>query len=244
MYFIAILWTICISRRFVFAETAIKEDISNFAISGWWSDCIYESDDSCAGNYTEISSPISLDPTGNTCYVNPFVDPSSSTKNVVFWLGPPGTDVMNDTLGILLYTLRVSEDADMPTNCTDDGACSCESLKDLRSPWRNTSTCNGGCSATPADNLGDLDDACAVLYKESAINAFFNDTIVTCSIQGSLVDLSSASPSASPTNSEQPSSGGVAMRRGSCWLSTWYGVRACITSLLLLLELLLCSTLL
>jgi hypothetical protein len=229
MFSIAILLTVLISSHFIFAENATTEDISNLAISGWWSDCIYESEDSCAGNYTENSSPIPLDPTGNTCYANPYVDAFSSTRNVVFWLGPPGTDVMNDTLGILLYTLHVTNDADMPRNCTDDGACSCESLEDLRSPWRNTSTCNAGCSAIPADNLVDLNETCAVLFKASAINAFFNDTIVTCSIQGSLVDLSGENPSASPTSDEQPTSHGTMRKRG--WLSTWFVVIAYITSL-------------
>lgn len=207
------------------AEKATSEDIENLALTGWWSDCIFENEDSCAGNYTEISSPIPLDPTGNTCYVNPYVNPTSSTSEVIFWLGPAGSDVMNGTLGILLYTMRVENEDDLPTNCTSGGACSCESLEELRNPWRTTSTCSGGCSATPADDLGKLNETCAVLYKESVINQFFNDTIVTCSIQGTLLDLSTASPSMAPSAGDESTSGGVIRRGGLS--SSWFGLVGC-----------------
>lgn len=193
--------------QFSNAQNATAQDIASLSISGWWSDCDYNADTACTGNYKEYP-PVPLDPTGNTCYVNPHVSPASSTKNVVFWLGPEGltaTTSSDASTGIYLYVLRVPDDSveeHLPTNCTESGACSCESVDSLRAPWRTTSSCIGGCSVTPADNLVRLDETCAVLYKESVINAFFNDTIVTCAIQGTLIDTSSSSsstPTAAPT---------------------------------------------
>jgi len=220
------------------AQSVTAEEIASLSISGWWSDCDYSAENSCAGNYTEIElTP--LDPSGNTCYVNPHVDATSSTKNVVFWLGPAGSDVANATDGILLYVLRV-DDADvetyLPTNCTDSGSCSCDSVDPLRDPWRTLSTCSGECSATQADDLALFENDCAVLYKESVINPFFNDTIVTCAIQGSLIDTSSSTPSSSPVPSagEELTSGGGSLMKVSLSAS-WLGFAACIAFLALFL---------
>lgn len=197
------------SSLFVHCQNVTAEEIAMLSITGWYSDCDYDAETSCAGNYSSDYDPIPLDPTGNTCYVNPFVHPTSTTKNVVFWLGPSGgtendANVSETSAGIYLYVLRVEDDSVdefLPTNCTESGVCSCDSLETLRDPWRTTGDCSGGCSVTPADDLGLLDGDCAVLFKESVINPFFNGTIVTCSIQGTLVNTTTISPTTSPTAS-------------------------------------------
>ena len=211
--FIIGLALLLISFAATHAQNNVTADISHFAIIGWWSDCSFELDTSCAGTYQEYE-PAPLDPTGNTCYVNPHADPTSTTSTVVFWLGPAGSN-NNDTnsvssTSIYLYTLRVPDsnvDRYMPTNCTDSGACSCDNVDPLREPWKTTGSCSGDCSSTIANNLGRLDEDCAVLFKTRVVNAFFNDTIVTCAIQGKLIDTSTSSPTASPspTYKEEPS---------------------------------------
>jgi hypothetical protein len=201
--------TLLFRTRHVIAESATAESISGFAISGWWSDCDFflEEFNECIGTY-KAHDPFALDPTGNTCYVNPLADPSST--NVVFWFGPPGSDLVDnstaDATNIYYYVLLVpTEDAGLyiPTNCTDSGACSCESLDPLRGSWRTTGTCDVDCMSGVSDKLKDGD--CAVFAKTSTINKYLNDTIVTCAIQGSLIDLSSNSslttaPTTMPTS--------------------------------------------
>jgi hypothetical protein len=185
------------------AESATAESVSGFAISGWWSKCDYYLGDfnECIGTY-KSNDPFALDPTGNTCYVNPLAE--SSSTNVAFWFGPPGSDLVDNSTAnatnIYYYVLPFpTKDADLyiPTNCTDSGACSCKSLETLRGSWRTTGTCNVHCMSGVADTLKDGD--CAVFVKTSTINKYFNDTIVTCAIQGSLIDLSKNS---TPTSGE------------------------------------------
>ena len=209
IWLIAALTLLLITHHAI-AKSATAENVSSYAISGWWSDCDFDREqfNECTGSYKECH-PTRLDPTGNTCYVNPNADPSSTTNGVVFWFGPSGSDLVNssnstqDQTDIYYYMLLVpSEDASVyiPTNRTDSGACSCESLEPLRGSWLTTGTCNVDCNSGVADILRGGD--CAVFIKTSTINKFSNDTIVTCAIQGSLIDMSSDStPTTTPTAS-------------------------------------------
>ena len=203
--------TLLLSTDHVTAKSPTAENVSSYAISGWWSDCDFYGDQfkECSGSYKQCD-PTRLDPAGNTCYVNPHADPSSTTNGVVFWFGPSGSDLVDsinltqDQTNIYYYMLLVSsEDAGlyMPTNCTDSGACSCESLEPLRGSWLTTGTCNVDCNSGIADILRGGD--CAVFVKTSTINKFGNDTIVTCAIQGSLIDLSGNSTPTMPITSGQ-----------------------------------------
>lgn len=216
----------------VIAQNNVSDSIANLSISGWWSDCDFSAEISCAGTFQEYE-PTPLDPSGNTCYLNAHVDSMSTTRNVVFWLGPPGSEEvgMKDT-DVFLYTLRVDDTSLLATNCTESGACSCESIDSLRDPWRTTGMCSGDCIATPAEDLLLLnDDECAVLYKESDINPFFNDTIVTCTIQGTLIDTSPTSPSESPSMEEPTSGAGLLTSLWSWMVLVFVGLHTSVAEL-------------
>jgi hypothetical protein len=119
------------SRDLAQATTLLKLNLV-----GWWSECLppypnLNAYSRCAGNFTPVE-PIPLDPTGNTCYVNPL-----SGFNAIQWMG--GLPDENGTLSDEVYIYNVVPNLltyrdYMPLDCTT-GTCSCDSIESLRSGW-------------------------------------------------------------------------------------------------------------
>lgn len=124
--------------------------ISDLEIVGWWSECASTPSAStglCAGTFEPLNIPIVLDPTGNTCYVNP-----AANYPAVQWLGgipnANGKIVSTDASETVFYTLILTTELlraqFFPTNCTA-GECSCDTIEPLRKGWDTAP--NGNLSA-------------------------------------------------------------------------------------------------
>jgi hypothetical protein len=118
-------------------------EIINLEIVGWWSECAAAPSAStglCAGTFQALTTPILLDPTGNTCYVNPVAN-----YPAVQWLGgvpnANGTLFTSSTSEVVFYTLILTTEKLMeqffPQNCPT-GACRCDSIEPLRKGWNST----------------------------------------------------------------------------------------------------------
>eukprot|EP00978_Attheya_sp_CCMP212_P020270 scaffold57778_cov49-Attheya_sp.AAC.1 len=106
-------------------------------ITGWCSECNFDSDlydIRCGGEKRPAS--ILLDLIGQTCYLNPIEE----KKTQVFLLGPSGTSTVGPSgLNSLwwVYTIFLNPngadyDSLLPSNCTTDGACPCNSIDPIR----------------------------------------------------------------------------------------------------------------
>lgn len=183
------------------ADTASQ--VARLGISGWY-DCDLTVEDlskSCIDPYLPNDEPAVLDPTGNTCYMNPLE--TSNTTRGVHWFGPsPNNDGQIHLYSILLWgneTIGLYE----PYDCTN-GACSCERVEPYRGDWRN-GDCGGigpGCSSSATTNLNDLvGHECAVFFRQTTND----DTGLagSCFVSGTLVDVT-ATPTISPSPTSQP----------------------------------------
>lgn len=117
-------------------DLATASTIDKLNLVGWWGDCAppepnLDSYNRCAGNYTPVPTT-PLDPTGNTCYVNPL-----SGFNAIQWMA--GLPDANGTLSDEIYLYNVVPNLltyrdYMPSDCTT-GMCSCDSIESLRHGW-------------------------------------------------------------------------------------------------------------
>lgn len=220
-------------KRFIIISTLIllslpsiqavdtASQVSKLGISGWYSQCNLTTPDlseSCIGDYMPNDEPLALDPTGNTCYVYPLMD-LTTTAVGVHWLGPSPIDPN----GVYLYSIMLlGTDVEMykPTNCASSGACSCDIIEPFRGNWRNE-TCGGigpSCSMVPVNDLKSLvGRKCAAFYRETTM---YDGLVGSCFLLGTLVDLTVApTTSPSPTVMSLPKSCAGDETRGASLLS-------------------------
>lgn len=108
--------------------------LSQLSLAGWWPGCdLVESENSSSFECTGTSSsfePIPLDPTGQTCYVNPFRE----EKDAVHWFGQDPSQKDSETF---IYTVVIEDDVAndyYPASC-ENGVCSCQTIEPLRENW-------------------------------------------------------------------------------------------------------------
>lgn len=136
---------VCFPTRQELSKSPIK-------LTGWYENCndvavIVKVDGvdvpdgrTCVADYlAPVTDSVTLDVTGNTCYVNPVFD----TPLDVFWLGPHvDPDTLKQTDAIALYYIGFSTRANdtsaidtyMPKDCNAQGVCTCSSIDLLRNP--------------------------------------------------------------------------------------------------------------
>lgn len=116
--------------------------VSRMQIDGWWASC-GRLNKKCEGGFKE-HGPEAIDTTGETCYINPL----RRNKGVVQWIAPLGNETALDDQDATIYVYAVIFPANLsdtyfPTNCTDAGACSCDSIEPLRAGWKQSPTSCG-----------------------------------------------------------------------------------------------------
>ena len=127
-------------HRELLVQTASASQVSRMQIDGWWASCGRLSK-KCQGGFKEYG-PERIDPTGNTCYINPL----RRNLGVVQWIAPLGnettaatTKTSNNDQATYVYAVTFPanlSDTYFPTNCTEAGACSCDTIEPLRAGWK------------------------------------------------------------------------------------------------------------
>jgi len=204
----------------IHADTATQ--VSKLGISGWYSECDLITPDwrkSCIGDYVVNDEPAALDPTGNTCYVNPLE--TSNTSLGVYWLGPTSSQT-----GIYIYSmLLLGNDTQVyqRTDCNANGSCSCDAVEPYRGEWRNGS-CGGvgvSCSRFQVTSLqGLVGKDCAAIFQQTIENYY--GLVGSCFVAGTLVDMT-ATPTVSPSPTTPPApTSGVKKVHHTCSLSGFF----------------------
>lgn len=188
------------------ATAATANQVSKLGISGWYDECDLVTADltqSCIGNYVENDEPAALDPTGNTCYVNPLL-PKNTSAVGVYWFGEQSDG------GVYIYSILLvgNETTAAPRNCTSNGACSCDAFEEYCGDGGSgdgigPGGSGPGCTFGPVNELGNfVGKECAVFVREATT---YNDGLVgSCFVAGKLVDLT-AVPTLSPSPTALPS---------------------------------------
>jgi hypothetical protein len=118
---------------------ATEEDLANIRISGWWTGCNTEWEDSrrpyCQGNLIAIEPPLAFDTTGQTCYINPY----DNGKKVVSWFALLIQKLANNETYVSdsVYVYRLFNRRSFDIDCNTDGLCSCDGIEDARKGWNN-----------------------------------------------------------------------------------------------------------
>lgn len=181
--------TAAVALAFIFTiPTAYGHgNLEHTAISGWYPACDLDGDsfaESCLGTFVESAEPAELDLTGETCYVNPIDD--STTSAGVFWFGP----LPNNTGTYMFSSLLLGENVTKfkPTNCSANGACDCGPFDALRGDdWMETGKCGASCGISNTDTLdGRKGEDCAIDFKITT--EYMNETVGICPILGKVID--------------------------------------------------------
>ena len=123
-------------------------EVQDLAIRGWWSQCNFDvsgNQDRCAGTLVETQDAlVPLDPSGDTCYVNPAAD-----FNTITWFGKYSDKALNETVDlpvglspeVLMWSIVLHANSNataeyLPTDCIF-GICSCDSIGPLRINWQD-----------------------------------------------------------------------------------------------------------
>jgi hypothetical protein len=203
----------CVLSILVGISNADFAEVQDLAIRGWWSQCNFGAGglgDRCNGTLVETQDTlVPLDPSGDTCYVNPAAD-----FNTITWFGKYSDKALNESVGepvglspevhmwsIVLDTNSSSTAVYLPTNCTF-GICSCDSIEPLRIDWQdNVRFC-------PTDKCFSISIVIARLKEEpcSYDNGITGRDTVTgellfgaCWLLASLEEIGTDAPSDAPT---------------------------------------------
>lgn len=171
-------------------SATIAVELENIAISGWFPECNFDGGalkDSCAGTFRELNTeqPVTLDPTGETCYVNPLTTSDITSSRGVFWFG-------NERM---YSTLLLGENVTMysPTNCTSSGACECGPFEEWRGDDWELGNCTMSCSFVPSIGLANLvGEDCATFFRASTL--YEGEPVGTCPILGRIIDVTPPTP--------------------------------------------------
>ena len=201
------------------------EALSNVSITGWYSppcldrEYLPKFEDYCVSHMLHrLEQPISLDPSGQTCYVNPW------HNTFVFWAGP-GTDNSGNVQATLFgmhFTNETIAELYL-SDCSEFGICSCDDLEFIRQTWMNNPNGNWCtltehvdiCLESKMTNVGFLLDVEKGDYCQPLIQGFDNadfsfgainygDTtgiVCTAAVQLLLGERGTIPPTGAPTSS-------------------------------------------
>lgn len=182
------------------------EVISNLAIDGWWTDCNNDIGIDCAGSLVH-HEPFTIDPTGQTCYINPVV--KQPAPQVVHWFRSlPAEDSISANVldshfyDLYLYSFTIPRNASeaFPSDCTSGGQCSCETIEPLRIGWNGSLTiswCPSGSDSCGYRLFQPSTTECEASVASTSTDPVTNETRVSCYLLASLVV--ELAPTAAPT---------------------------------------------
>jgi hypothetical protein len=126
-------------------------DLSNITITGWYvpacrdREYVPTFEAFCETTLLERldDEPIALDPTGQTCYVNPWYN------TTVFWVGPWTDREANNTTQATaaLFGMHFTNERAASRyllDCSSLGVCPCDALEPIRQNWRTRTTDRNG----------------------------------------------------------------------------------------------------